>query len=205
MHWGHQSSLDLIDWEEHDVALYPDESGMCFSGSAVFDETNTSGLFSIKGGLVALYTSFIESEYECIDGEIDVRPQQHQSLAYSEDGYKWKKFNNGQPVLYSKRNPGFRDPKVFWHDETNAWVMVLASGQFIEIYRSLDLINWVKVSEFGHRYGFHSKGPWECPDLFPLTCEHSGKLVWVLEKVCGLAVRALNTLSEPLMDLILRV
>ena len=180
MHWGHQSSVNLLDWEEHDIALYPDENGMCFSGSAVFDVANTSGLFPDSGGLVAVYTSFKEEEFSCADGNTELRPEQHQSLAHSKDSFCWKKLNYGKPILMSGGNPDFRDPKVFWHEKSDAWIMVLACGQHIEISRSANLKDWVKVSEFGHRYGFHSKGPWECPDLFPLTCSVTGNIYWVL-------------------------
>ena len=52
MSWGHATSTDLIHWTEQPVAL-PENTvgtdgknyGMMFSGSAVYDEHNTSGLF----------------------------------------------------------------------------------------------------------------------------------------------------------------
>ena len=41
MHWGHARSRNLLDWEELPIALYPDENGMIFSGSIVYDRDNT--------------------------------------------------------------------------------------------------------------------------------------------------------------------
>ena len=43
MHWGHATSKDLVHWEEQPIALYPDEQGYIFSGSAVVDLHNSSG------------------------------------------------------------------------------------------------------------------------------------------------------------------
>lgn len=56
MHWGHAVSRDLVHWEELPIALYPDELGTIYSGSAVVDENNTSRLFHGEGGLVAVFT-----------------------------------------------------------------------------------------------------------------------------------------------------
>ena len=44
MHWGHATSKNMIDWKEQPIALYPDSLGYIFSGSAVVDKNNTSGL-----------------------------------------------------------------------------------------------------------------------------------------------------------------
>jgi sucrose-6-phosphate hydrolase SacC (GH32 family) len=44
MHWSHATSPDIINWTEKPIALFPDELGTMYSGSAVVDWENTSGL-----------------------------------------------------------------------------------------------------------------------------------------------------------------
>ena len=181
MHWGHKISKDLIQWQALPPALYPDKSGMCFSGSAIVDWDNTSGLFETgKPGLLAFYTSFIQPEVTLADGRKVEDPIQQQSLAYSQDGITWQKYQAGQPIIPARGNPDFRDPKVIWHPVSQAWVMAVSCGQHIEFYRSTNLLDWQLVSEFGYRHGAHSKGPWECPDLFELKVEGSEETCWVL-------------------------
>ena len=143
MHWGHAVSKDMIHWEHLPIALYPDELGAIFSGSAVVDWNNTTGFFEKdQPGLVSIYTS--AGTYPDSD-----RPLQQQSLAYSKDnGRTWVKYE-GNPVLSDVNITDYRDPKVFWHEETSQWVMVLATGQTITIYTSLNLKEWEFASEFG--------------------------------------------------------
>ncbi|MGM0852802.1 MAG: glycoside hydrolase family 32 protein [Bacillota bacterium] len=174
MHWGHAVSRDLIHWEELSIALYPDEHGAIFSGSAVVDWKNTSGFFKgEKGGLVAIYTN--ADTYPDSN-----RPRQRQSLAYSHDhGRTWETYE-GNPVLSDEDITDYRDPKVFWHEESKRWVIVLATGQTITIYTSPNLIDWEFASEFGQDEGADS-GVWECPDLFPLMVDGTPDHVkWVM-------------------------
>lgn len=57
MHWGHATSKDLVHWQQQPIALYPDSLGYIFSGSAVVDSANTSGLGEPgKTPLVAIFT-----------------------------------------------------------------------------------------------------------------------------------------------------
>jgi len=172
MHWGHAVSKDMISWEELDIALYPDENGTIFSGSAVVDWENTTGFFQEKPGIVAIFTHHLDS----VEGG---PPTQSQSLAYSHDkGRTWTKYEEN-PVLSHQTKIDFRDPKVFWNKETNKWVMVLATGQTISFYTSTNLIDWEFESEFGDDHGSHD-GVWECPDLFKLSVEDSKEEKWVL-------------------------
>ena len=175
MHWGHAISKNLIEWEHLPIALYPDNHGMIFSGSAVYDENNTSGLGTTGNPpLVAIFT------YHNMDGEKAGRNDyQTQGLAYSLDkGSTWTKYENN-PVL---KNPGikdFRDPKVIWHNDSKTWVMILAVSDHVEFYGSRNLLEWQKLSEFGKEYGSHG-GVWECPDLFQMDVEGESSPKWVM-------------------------
>ena len=173
MHWGHATSRDLINWKHEPIAIYPDSLGTIFSGSAVVDKNNTSGLG--KNGQVPLVAIFTQHSME---GEKAGRNDyQNQSIAYSnDDGKTWIKYE-GNPVL---KNPGitdFRDPKVMWYEPQKKWIMTLATKDCITFYSSKNLKSWVKESEFGATIGAHG-GVWECPDLF--TLDNNGKKVWAL-------------------------
>lgn len=50
--------------------------------------------------------------------------------------------------------------------------MILAVGQHMELYSSVNLKDWKKESEFGKMQGAHG-GVWECPDLIELPVEGS--------------------------------
>ncbi|CAM4085993.1 glycoside hydrolase family 32 protein [Paenibacillus alkaliterrae] len=173
MHWGHAVSKDLVHWEHLPIALYPDHNGTVFSGSAVVDAEDTSGFFDGKAGLVAIYT-----QTEMIPGT-DLS-KQRQSIAYSKDnGRTWHPYADN-PVLADERFADFRDPKVFWHEGTKRWIMVLAAGDRLCLYHSADLKEWTFASEFGAQEGSHD-GVWECPDLFALPIEgKDGLAKWVM-------------------------
>ncbi len=87
MHWGHAVSRDLCRWQHLPIALAPDEEGACFSGSAVVDEHDVTGLFDGKPGLLAFYTC----HKVLSDDPQDY--QQSQCLAYSRDkGRTWQRY-----------------------------------------------------------------------------------------------------------------
>ena len=161
MHWGHAVSTDLNSWTYLPTAIAPDSLGAIFSGSAVIDVNNTAGFG--KNAMVAIYTSA---------GRV-----QSQSIAYSTDkGRTFTKYE-GNPVIPNPGIPDFRDPKVFWHNESNQWIMSLATKQTITFYGSANLKSWTRLSEFGDGIGSHG-GVWECPDLVSL--DYNGKTKWVL-------------------------
>jgi fructan beta-fructosidase len=175
MHWGHAVSEDLVHWTHLPIALYPDSLGLIFSGSAVVDENNTSGLGSKENpALVAIFT------YHSMEKEKAGRTDyQSQGMAYSIDsGKTWIKYEKN-PVIKNQGIKDFRDPKVFWHTETKKWVMILAVSDHVELWGSPDLKAWDKLSEFGSDYGAHG-GVWECPDMFKSKIEGESSSKWLM-------------------------
>lgn len=174
MHWGHAVSTDLLSWTHLPIALAPDELGMCFSGTAAVDKGDKSGLFGGKDGLLAYYTIAAEKLPE------DVDFPQSQGLAYSADnGRHWTKYS-GNPVIPNPGLQDFRDPKVFWHEPSQHWIMVVTLGQKVGIYRSVDAKNWQFSSSFGEGHGAHDERAWECPDLFEIKVEGQSESRWIL-------------------------
>ena len=168
MHWGHAVSTDLINWTHLPIALYPDQNGAIFSGSAVIDVNDTAEFGA--GAMVAVFTH-------------DATGTQSQSLAYSlDDGRSWTKYE-GNPVLPPPNNlRNFRDPKVFWYDAGNNeghWVMMVTGGSIILFFTSPDLKNWVSSGGFGLTFGERG-GVWETPDLFKLPVDGGPNTRWVL-------------------------
>jgi beta-fructofuranosidase/levanase/fructan beta-fructosidase len=174
MHWGHAISKDLVHWEHLPIALYPDEKGYIFSGSAVVDWNNTSGLGKEEEPpMIAIFTYHDPKGWE--SGAIDF---QTQGIAYSNDkGRTWLKYE-GNPVLPNPGIADFRDPKVIWYNPGKKWIMTLAVWDHVSFYSSPNLLNWTFESDFGAEWGTHA-GVWECPDLFPMTTG-SGEQKWVL-------------------------
>lgn len=169
--WAHAVSPDLLHWEHLPIALEHDELGQALSGSVVVDQHDTTGLFDGGEGLVAIYTNTEGGEA--------------QSIAYSSDkGRTWERYENN-PVI---ENPGikdFRDPKVFWHDESERWVMVVSTDKSVTFYQSDNLIDWTYASRFGDGEGSHV-AVWECPDLFRLPVDgDSENEKWVLHVSVG--------------------
>ena len=171
MHWGHSTSTDLMHWNFEGCAIVPDAWGAIFSGSCVVDHNNTAGFG--KGAVVAFYTSAKATPW----GDV-----QSQSMAYSLDNGKTFTKYEGNLILTSSEKD-FRDPKVFWYAPGKHWVMMLAVGQHMEIYSSVNLKEWKKESEFGAMQGAHG-GVWECPDLVEIPVEGTREKKWVL--ICNL-------------------
>jgi fructan beta-fructosidase len=180
MSWGHAVSDDMVHWRHLPLAI-PEEPGryMIYSGSAVVDRHNSSGLCSGADSrdascLVAIYTAAGADS-------------QKQNLAFSNDrGRTWTNYS-GNPIA-DLHQPDFRDPKVFWYEPQKKWVMVavFADEKQVKILDSPNLETWTLRSTF--RPLGSGKGQWECPDLIELSLDngpHAKKWVMVINRNPG--------------------
>ncbi len=170
MSWGHAVSPDLINWTELPVAI-PEQEFMIFSGCAIVDWDNTSELGDgKKPPLLAYFTA-----------HFDVEERQTQCLAYSHDnGRSWQMYDENPLINVDKAH--HRDPNVFWHEPSQAWIMIVALPRehLIEFYRSTNLVNWSKCSVFGPTGA--TGGQWECPTFFQVADEAQPDVFkWILK------------------------
>ena len=171
MHWGHAVSRDLITWENKPAALSPDEYGTMFSGCGFQDKENAAGYG--KDALLFFYTSAGGTN----KWSADAGNKHVQRLAVSVDNCRTleKKGTVLEHIV-----GGNRDPKVFFHKESNAYSMVLYLDESeFAIFRSLDLRHWEESQRFS------VEGMWECPDLFELNVENTGEKKWVFWSADG--------------------
>lgn len=173
MTWGHAVSNDLLHWTEKPDAVLPDKNGVVFSGSAVVDWKNTSGLQKKpvkdnKGNienppLVAFYTS---------TGANRGKGPSAQSMVYSlDEGNTWLKYSRNPVIPHIVG--GNRDPKVFWYEEKKnttgnrgKWIMALyMDKEDYALFSSDNLITWKKICDI------KDMGCSECPDMFELPVD----------------------------------
>lgn len=167
MHWGHAVSDDLMHWEEKEIALFPDELGTVYSGCAVIDECNVSGLKTGEHAPLLLFYTTAGDRSELSKGKEHV-----QCLAYSIDG--------GETFVKYENNPiidhivgGNRDPKVIFCPELDTYVMALyLDGRTYALFTSDDLLKWQLLQKID------IPGDDECPDFFPLKLD--GETYWIL-------------------------
>lgn len=167
MSWGHAVSRDLLHWEQKDSVLFPTEDAYIFSGSGI---VNDRSLLNLPENALLFFYTYAPRER-------DVTPFT-QKIAYSIDGgYSLHTLNGDCIPAMSVEN---RDPKVFYHDESKAYICVLWLEKNIYcILRSTDFTDWKEVQRL-------SMPPaWECPDLFRLKCTQTAEDKWVFWSADG--------------------
>lgn len=173
MHWGHAVSKDLIKWEHRPMAMAPDQYGTVYSGCGWQDKENAAGFG--KNALLFFYTA----AGGCNQWSIDAGNQHTQRLAVSTDGGETLQRIDGAILPHIAGEN--RDPKIFYHRESGAYIMVLfLDGYEFAIFRSADLLHWEETQRFS------AEKMRECPDLFPLSVDNSaGEKKWIFWSADG--------------------
>ncbi|MCM1027421.1 MAG: hypothetical protein NC432_13390 [Roseburia sp.] len=168
MHWGHAVSNDLIHWQEKEIALYPDEDGTVFSGSAIIDRKNVTGLKQNDNDVVLIF-------YTCAGStsEASKRKPFTQNLAYSVDG--GNTFTRYEKTLISQTVGGNRDPKVIYYEPDNSYILALyLDNHEYALYKSDNMLDWAELQHI------HLPEDAECPDFFPLAADNnSDNVKWI--------------------------
>lgn len=156
--WGHAVSTDMVHWQELPEAIYPHSYGdWVWSGSAVVDPANTSGLKTGTNDVI------VAAFYSTARGEC---------IAYSNDGGMTFADYSNNPVVVNKG----RDPHLLWYAPSNGWVMAVydaTGGDGVAFYSSPNLRQWTYQSKI---MGFY-----ECPDLFELPVNgDTNNMLWEL-------------------------
>ena len=156
--WLHAVSQDLVHWTELQPAFGEGgKFGGTQSGTCVVDYQNVSGLATGKAPVLIAFWSAQDNRSQC--------------LSFSNDrGRTWTEWDKN-PVLVHP----YRDPKVFWHEPTKKWIMVLCGPPDYSylIFASGDLLHWEKQSSIPDMF--------ECPDMFPLALDgDTTKTRWVV-------------------------
>jgi levanase/fructan beta-fructosidase len=156
--WLHAVSKDLVHWTELKPAF--GEGGKfrgTQSGTCVVDYKNVSGLGDGKTPVLIAFWAAEDNQNQCISFS-------------SDHGRTWTKWDKN-PVL---AHP-YRDPKVFWHEPTKKWIMLLCGPPDYSylIFTSADLLHWRKQSSVPNMF--------ECPDMFSLPLDgDEAKTKWVV-------------------------
>lgn len=168
MSWGHSVSRDLLHFQQVDTVMYPDEHGTIFSGCSIVNE---HGLLDLPQDALLFCYSAAGGNSKWSEGKFF-----EQRIAYSVDGGKSLVKMDEPAIGVIERDT--RDPKVFWHEESKAYIMVLwIKDNVFGIFRSQNLQEWEETDRLDLPDG------WECPDLFCLDCE--GEKVWVFTSADG--------------------
>ncbi|WP_165220754.1 LamG-like jellyroll fold domain-containing protein [Aquisphaera insulae] len=162
--WIHAVSKDLVHWTEIQPAFWDDKrygSGVQ-SGTTVLDARNVSKLSPDDHNppLLAFWSGF-DNHSQCISFSLD-------------RGLTWARYA-GNPIFHHPE----RDPKVFWHEPTRRWVMVLSCVNSYLFFTSENLLDWHEEKE-------PVTDCFECPDFFPLPLDGDlARQKWVLVRGNG--------------------
>ena len=162
--WGHAVSSDMLHWKQLPHAILPYGEGMVYSGTAVVDHNNVLG--KQVGGIRTIVAFFTHAK----------RPFTQVAAFSTDKGRTFTLLNDGKAVVENQGlNETERDPKVFWHQASGQWVMVLwlkkarrdgpdALGK-VRFFTSKNLVDWSPASDLDREWVY------ECMDLVQLPVD----------------------------------
>lgn len=159
--WGHAKSTDLIHWQHLPTAIPAFGVNSIFSGCAVLDRENLTGVIPFSSiGVVPLIAFYTQQN--------DRTEIQSQAMAYSLDrGLTFTQYQHN-PIIPGKKD--FRDPNIFVRN--GRFLMTLVAGSSVQFWSSQNLLTWTFVSDFGRLSSVGDRsGNWECPSMIKLTDE----------------------------------
>ena len=168
MCWGHAISKDMIHYQEQDIALYPDNLGAMYSGSAIVDYDNVTGFKENEYDPIILFYTAASSRFS-------------QCVAYSTDnGKTFRKYDRNPIIPYiSFWN---RDPKVIKCEELDCYILALFlqdDNNNYMLFKSNNLLDWEPLQKIA------IKDDYECPDIYKIKVEETNDYVYVLQGACG--------------------
>ena len=192
--WDHATSRDLLVWADRPTVFEIDrDDQLPFTGSAISinqdDRACRCAINSASSNAKCIVAIFTRARPPFLPDANPV-PAQKQHAAYSCDA--GETFSAEHEILRARGLPEihYRDPKVFrYEDPTNpdnkSWVMILAVGNRIKLYRTTDLRSedWGDPISTIYMYNtLDSTGPYvETADLVKLPIENRpGRYKWVL-------------------------
>jgi len=169
--WGHAVSKDMLHWKHMPTALPHSSTIQCYSGCAVVDLKNESGLGNKEHPpVLAFYTRVHTSRHPTKRGNTI-------AIAYSLDkGRTWVMPDDLNVVdnTSDAKLKDERDPTVVWDQKSKKWVMATTGGGSLRVYTSKDLIDWrFEGASF-------SVAGLECPDISVMKAKETGETKYLV-------------------------
>ena len=173
MSWGHAVSRDMLHWQHLPVALREENGVMIFSGSAVVDRDNSSGLCRPEGRrsfLPRRHLHGTRSRQADAEHRLQQRSRPHLDEVRRQPGDR-----SGTEGLPGSQGVLARADAPLDHGDRPRRS---AQGAFLRLARSEEV--GARLSDFGPAGA--TGGVWECPDLFALSVDGDPKSArWVLD------------------------
>jgi fructan beta-fructosidase len=168
--WGTAKSPDLMHWTQYDHVFnpYPNvkikdgNNHAIWSGSAIVDKNNVLG--KQIGDTKTIFATFTATHNNGKANEF------FQVGGYSTDkGRSFTMMHDGKPMIDHMHglDRGQRDPRVFWHEETQSYMMIMMIGgpdRAVRLWRSDDLMNWDVLFDIPNKSA-------ECIDMYNVAVD----------------------------------